>query len=246
MIIGSNLLFFKNLPSTNSEAALLIKKENLPEGTVIYTNYQSAGRGYLENTWESEDGKNLLISIILLPSFIKASDQFYISMTVSLGICDFLARYIPACSIKWPNDIYIHNDKIAGILIESAIISGQIEYSIAGIGLNINQERFVSSAPNPVSLRQITGSEYDLKTCLIQLCTDIDRRYKKLMAGDTETIKNEYLSKLYRMREWAKFRDADGIFTGRIVSIGDYGCLQLELQNDKNREYAFKEIEFIQ
>ena len=153
MIIGSNLLFFENLPSTNTHAADLLKKNNLPEGTIVYTNYQSAGRGYSGNRWESEDGKNLLISIVLFPSFIKPEDQFYISMAVSLGICDFLKRYIPDCSIKWPNDIYVNNDKIAGILIESSITGNKIEYTIAGIGLNINQEKFISDAPNPVSLR---------------------------------------------------------------------------------------------
>lgn len=245
MIIGSNLIFFENLPSTNSQAALLIRTENLPEGTVVYTNFQSAGRGYSDNAWESEDGKNLLISIILLPSFIKASDQFYISMAVSLGICDFLARYIPICSIKWPNDIYVDNDKIAGILIENAIVSGQIEHSIAGIGLNINQEKFVSSAPNPVSLRQISGSTYDLKTCLTQLCDSIDKRYKQLIRGETETLKKEYLSKLYRLKEWSEFRDINGVFTGRILSTGEYGSLQIELRDREIREYAFKEIEFI-
>jgi len=245
MIIGSNLIFFKSLPSTNSRAALMIKQENLPEGSVIYTNYQSAGRGYSDNSWESEDGKNLLISIVLLPSFIKASDQFYISMTISLGICDFLLRYIPSCSIKWPNDIYIDNDKIAGILIESAIISGQIEYSIAGIGMNINQEKFKSSAPNPVSLKQASGLSYDLKTCLKQLCIDIDKRYKQLLGGEAESIKNEYLSKLYRLKEWAEFKDGNGTFTGRILSIGEYGSLKIELRNREIREYAFKEIEFI-
>jgi BirA family biotin operon repressor/biotin-[acetyl-CoA-carboxylase] ligase len=123
MIIGSNLLFFENLPSTNAHAAYLLKRENLKEGTIVYTNYQSAGKGYSGNRWESEDGKNLLISIILFPSFLKPSDQFLISMTLSLGICDFLSRFIPGCSVKWPNDIYINNDKIAGILIENAIIA---------------------------------------------------------------------------------------------------------------------------
>src|SRR5665648_1178797 len=138
MIIGSKLYFFENLPSTNTYAAKLLKKNKLPEGTVVYTNYQSAGRGQTGNIWESEDGKNLLVSIVLFPSFIIPACQFLISITLSLGICDFLKRYIPACAIKWPNDIYVNNDKIAGILIENSVMEGVIESSIAGIGLNIN------------------------------------------------------------------------------------------------------------
>ena len=124
----------------------LLKKKKLLKGTIVYTNYQSAGQGQSGNKWESEDGKNLLISIVLFPSFIKPADQFHISMTISLGICDFLKRYIPGCSIKWPNDIYVNNDKIAGILIENFILGNKIENTIAGIGLNINQDKFSGDA----------------------------------------------------------------------------------------------------
>jgi BirA family biotin operon repressor/biotin-[acetyl-CoA-carboxylase] ligase len=245
MIIGSNLLFLKNLPSTNSHLASLLKKNRLPEGTIVQTNYQSEGRGYSGNTWESEDNKNLLISVLLFPSYLKPSDQFYISMAISLGIYDFLLRYIPECSIKWPNDIYIKNDKIAGILIESAIIADKIEYSIAGIGININQEKFKSSAPNPVSLRQITGTGYVLQDCLYLLSSDLDRRYKQLIRGDFEEIKSDYITNLFRFKTWSEFRDHTGIFTGRILTVGDYGSLNLEIKTGEVREYAFKEIEFI-
>jgi BirA family biotin operon repressor/biotin-[acetyl-CoA-carboxylase] ligase len=245
MIIGSNLLFFENLPSTNSHAAYLLKRESLPEGTIVRTNYQSAGKGYSGNSWESEDGKNLLISVILFPAFLKPSDQFNISMTISLGICDFLGRFIPGCSVKWPNDIYINNDKIAGILIESAIIADKFEYSIAGIGLNINQEKFISQAPNPVSLKMITGKTFDLTELLGQLAAGLDRRYKQLIAGDKAKIRSDYESKLYRINRWSAFRDINGIFTGRILTIGDYGSLKIESSDRKIREYSFKEVEFI-
>lgn len=245
MIIGSNILFFKDLPSTNSHASLLLKNNSLAEGTIIYTNYQSAGKGYSGNSWESEDGKNLLISIVLYPSFVKPSDQFCISMAICLGICDFIRRFISDCSIKWPNDIYINNDKIAGILIENTIIADHIEYSIAGIGLNINQEKFISPAPNPVSLRQITGKTYDLPACLSDLTKDIDIRYKQLIAGYTEPVRKEYITKLYRLNEWSLFKDAESVFTGRILTIGEYGTLMIENQDTEIKRYAFKEVEFI-
>jgi len=245
MIIGSNILFFENLPSTNTRTAYLLKKNNLPEGTVVYTNYQSEGRGYSGNKWESEDGKNLLISIVLFPSFINPSDQFLISMAISLGICDFLSRFIPDFSIKWPNDIYVNNDKIAGILIESSVIDKKIEFTIAGIGLNINQEKFISTAPNPVSLFLLTGISYDLTVCLNQLGTDLDKRYKQLIAGYSGLIKKEYVSKLYHLDEWREFRDIKGGFTGRILTVGDYGLIKIEKEGGEISEYAFKEIEFI-
>jgi len=245
MIIGSKLFFFANLPSTNKHAALLLKNRDLDEGTVLYTNYQSAGQGQIGNRWESEDSKNLLISIILFPSMINPSDQFLISMTISLGICDFLRRYIPATAIKWPNDIYVNNDKIAGILIENSVMGSQIQNTIAGIGLNINQKKFLSDAPNPVSLSMITGLQYDLATCLHQLTSDLDKRYKQLISENFSQIKNEYILQLFRLNEWFGFKDHQGVFTGRILSVTDSGRLQIERQAGKLSEYSFKEIDFI-
>jgi BirA family transcriptional regulator, biotin operon repressor / biotin---[acetyl-CoA-carboxylase] ligase len=244
MIIGSKILFSENLPSTNSHAIDLLKENKLPEGTIVHTNYQTAGRGYSANKWESEDSKNLLLSIVLYPSFIKPEDQFLISMTISLGICDFLKHNIPACTIKWPNDIYVMNDKIAGILIESAIAGEIVEHTIVGIGLNINQTGFSSQIPNPTSLRLITGMEYDTSTCLRQLSEAIDKRYKQLIAGG-RNIKNEYISRLFRLNEWSEFRDEKEMFTARILSINEEGKLILEKKDSKRKEYAFKEVEFI-
>lgn len=245
MIIGSKILFYKTLPSTNNHAALLLKTEELPEGTIIHTNYQSAGKGQTGNRWESEDSKNLLISVLLFPSFINPADQFLISMTISLGICDFLKRYLPSCYIKWPNDIYVNNDKIAGILIENSIMGNQIENTIAGIGLNINQKIFVSDAPNPGSLNILTGIEYDLNVCLNQLSKDLDKRYKQLLSENIVQIRDDYINQLFRLNEWFSFRDNEGIFTGRIISVTNQGTLRIEKQNNKLCEYSFKEVYFI-
>jgi BirA family biotin operon repressor/biotin-[acetyl-CoA-carboxylase] ligase len=244
MIIGSKLIFSKNLPSTNSHAIDLLKETRLPEGTIVHTNYQTAGRGYSTNKWDSEDSKNLLISIVLYPSFIKPEDQFLISMTISLGICDFLEQHIPSCTIKWPNDIYVVNDKIAGILIESAISGEILEYTIVGIGLNINQTRFSPQIPNPASLRLITGTEYETAACLKQLSESIDKRYKQLIGG-RRNIKNEYISRLFRLNSWSEFKDEKEMFTARILSITDEGKLILEKKDSKTTEYAFKEVEYI-
>lgn len=245
MIIGSKLIFLENLPSTNDYGAELLRIENPPEGTIISTNYQSKGRGQAENRWESEEGKNLLISILLSPGKIDPSDQFLISITISLGICDFIMQYISACTIKWPNDIYVNNDKIAGILIENTIMGGQIEKTVAGIGININQQKFISDAPNPVSLSQLTGEIYDLNDCLRVLCSSIDKRYKQLISEDFTLLRNDYNSRLYRLNNWHNFRDQKEIFNGRILSVTDNGRLQVEKKDGKIAEYEFKGVEYI-
>jgi BirA family biotin operon repressor/biotin-[acetyl-CoA-carboxylase] ligase len=245
MIIGSNLMFFENLSSTNTYTIELLKKSNQPEGTIVYANFQYSGRGYSENKWESDCGKNLLISIVLYPAFINPADQFYISMSLSLGIWGFISRFLTNCHIKWPNDIYVNDDKIAGILIENSVSANRIEYCVAGIGININQVKFSDNIPNPVSLCQLTGISYDLTSCLKQLATDLDIRYKQLIAGNSVQLKEEYISKLYRLNKWFEFRDSKGIFTGRILNITEYGHLQVETKKGELNKYAFKEIEFI-
>lgn len=245
MIIGSKIFFFDSLPSTNTYLASLLRKKRLQEGTILRTDYQTAGRGYLENTWESEKGKNLLISIVLYPSFIAISDQFRISMAISLGICDFLSRFTPGCKIKWPNDIYIKDDKIAGMLIENVLSGNKIEFTIAGIGLNINQEEFSDNIPNPVSLRLLTEEIYDLETCLNLLAEDLDVRYKQLIAGNEAEIENEYKEKLYRFNKWFRFNDKDGIFSGKIVNVEDDGRLVIEISDGNYNKYSFKDVEFI-
>lgn len=245
MIIGSKLFFYENLPSTNSHAGALLKNSEMPEGAVIYTNYQSAGRGQGGNRWESEENKNLLLSIILFPSMIRPEDQFLLSMTVSSGICDFLKHFDLTGSIKWPNDIYVKDDKIAGILIENSTLGQQIEHSIAGIGININQTEFRSDAPNPVSLSLLTGIQYDLKICLEQLTGNLDIRYKQLISADFEVIRSDYLARLYRKDQWHEYRDTGGVFRGRISDVTNEGRLRIEKADGRSGEYSFKEIDFI-
>lgn len=245
MIIGSKLIFYRNIESTNNLAYGLVKSESVPEGTIIYTNCQSAGRGQNGNRWESEDDRNLLFSIVLFPVMVKPEDQFIISMFISLGICDFLKTLIPACKIKWPNDIYAGDDKIAGILIESSITGDSINSSIAGIGLNINQDHFPGNIPNPVSLKMLTGKEYDTDLCLNNLAGFLDKRYKQLISDEFTGIRNEYISSLYRLNEWHNYNTRNGIFSGRIISVTDTGCLKIERRNKEINEFSFKEIDFI-
>ncbi len=245
MIIGSKIIFGKNLTSTNTHASVLLKMNHLQEGTIIYTNFQTEGRGQKGNSWESEDGKNLLISIILFPTIIKPPEQFLISKAVSLGICDFLQRHVNNVSIKWPNDIYVNDDKIAGILIDVSLINNEIENAIAGIGLNINQEKFHSDAPNPVSLSQLKKKNFDLNNCLATLAIDLDKRYKQLLSGQRSLIDKEYISRLYRFKKWSEFMDPHGIFEGRIISVSDSGDLKIEDRRGRVIGYSFKEVTFM-
>ncbi len=245
MIIGSKRIFVEKLTSTNSYAAQLLTSKDLQEGTIVQAGFQTTGKGQIGSKWESEKGKNLIFSIILYPSMILPSEEFLISMTISLGIRDFLNRFTDKCKIKWPNDIYINNDKIAGILIEHSLMSNKIKSTIAGIGLNLNQFSFLSDAQNPVSLKMITGLEHDLNLSLEELLSDLDKRYAQLIKGEYSKIRNEYKLQLYRFNEWSNYSDSGGQFWGRIISVTREGRLQIENREGEVYEYSFKEVEFI-
>jgi BirA family transcriptional regulator, biotin operon repressor / biotin---[acetyl-CoA-carboxylase] ligase len=245
MIIGSKMIYRENLPSTNSYCSSLLNKGHLQEGTIIHTNFQTSGRGQTGNTWESETDKNLLFSIILYPMTIRIQKQFIISKTISLGICDFLERYLRNVSIKWPNDIYVNNDKIAGILIESSVIRDEIEHVIAGIGLNVNQEKFTAIASNPTSLKILSGLNFDLAELLSVISKDLDRRYKQLLNSKTSEIDEQYIAHLWRYKQWSEFKDSRGEFDGRILSVSDTGRLQIEDRRGRMYEYTFKEVDYL-
>ena len=245
MIIGSKLSFYKELTSTNETARLQLRKSDLPEGYTIHTDFQIAGKGQSGNRWESQDGKNLLFSIILYPKSVDPQDQFYISMMISLGIHDFISSHLEGCKIKWPNDIYINDDKIAGILVENTLLGDLIESTIAGIGLNVNQQEFPGYISNPVSMRLAAGKEFDRQLCLIKLLSDLDSRYRQLIYGDRESLKGEYVSHLYRLKEWNRYRCAEKDFEGRLTGISDSGMLRIEDRNGSLMEYRFKEIDYV-
>lgn len=204
----------------------------------VVADYQTAGRGCGSNTWESERGQNLLFSVLLHPLSVPASKQFHISMAVSVAISEALEQYIGDVSIKWPNDIYWRNGKICGILIEQTLKGTAIRECIVGVGLNVNQRAFHSSAPNPVSLWQISGQPTDR----MLLLNDILQRLKRLMDED---VRQRYLQRLYRRRGFHPYTDARGAFMAEIASVEDDGHLLLRDDSGRERRYAFKEVQFV-
>jgi BirA family transcriptional regulator, biotin operon repressor / biotin---[acetyl-CoA-carboxylase] ligase len=241
---AKNIIVLNEVESTNNYANRLILS-NAEEGTVVLAQFQSKGRGQGGNWWESEAGKNLLATVILYPRFLNAGNQFILSKIVSLSLVEFLEKITDNVSIKWPNDIYVGNKKIAGILIENSISGSNLFSSVLGIGLNLNQEKFLSDAPNPVSLKQITGKEYNIEIVVSEILESILKWYKKIESGNFSEIDSVYFSQLFRWREWEKYSKDGNIFEAKIVGIGEFGQLQLEKRDGTVEEFMFKEVEFI-
>lgn len=239
------LIHISETNSTNNCLQTVCAKEKVEEFTTVVADFQTSGRGQRGNSWESEPFKNLLFSFVLFPEFLEARRQFLISQIVSLAIKEELNTYTDDISIKWPNDIYWKEKKICGILIENDLMGRNINQSIAGIGININQEEFHSLAPNPVSLYQITGKQYDIFEVLKNIMLRIQSYYKLLQKDETAPIVTQYEKSLFRKEGMHRYRDANGEFLARIVCVEPEGRLILEDKMQNQRGYMFKEVEYL-
>lgn len=239
------LIHINETNSTNNYLQSLCSEQKVEELTVVVADFQTSGRGQRGNSWESDPGKNLLFSTVIFPEFLEARRQFLISQIISLAIKEELDTYTSDISIKWPNDIYWKEKKICGMLIENDLMGRNISQSIAGIGININQETFHSFAPNPVSLRQITGKEFDLFEILKSIVLRIQSYYSLLKKGNTESIVCQYEMSLFRKEGMHRFKDANGEFLARIICVEPEGRLILEDEILNKRGYMFKEVEYL-
>jgi len=223
----------------------LVAGSSVPDETVVLSYYQQKGRGQQGNHWESAPGMNLLASIIVFPVFLSPAKQFSLSKIVSLSLVDWLRQETEGVTIKWPNDIYISERKIAGILIETTVQGDLLHSAVIGIGMNLNQETFSPALPNPVGLKQFTGRNYDLYTVVQQVREIFSGWYRILKAGRTLEIDAAYRNALFRNNQWSLFRKADALLEARIAGIGEFGQLILEERPGKRSEYHFREIEFV-
>ena len=230
--------------STNRFMKQYSESTEVVSGSVFYTDYQTAGRGYAGNTWESEAGKNLLFSVYFRPMDVPADLPFAISEMVSLSVKYTLDKYIPDVTVKWPNDIYYRDKKISGILIENVVVQEKISQSIIGIGININQIHFVSNARNPVSLAQITRKTYDSIDILNEFCNIFAVQSKRLNEKCFDEIHNDYFCALYRKNGYHSYCDTNGVFEAVIRHIEPTGHLVLKRTDGSISRYAFKEVAY--
>ena len=254
------------IDETHSTSSLLRETydDSLPHLFTIRTDFQTAGRGQAGNSWESEKGKNLLFSTLLRYPEVEAADQWRLSMLVAIAVREAivsilspLASRLSPLTIKWPNDIYYNDQKLVGILIENTLSGRHIAYTIAGVGINVNQIQWLSNAPNPVSMKQITGEEYDVEN-LLNAFLEAVQRWEK---ASTEQLREEYIKHLYRRIGWYPYLErevsvaptniqlsaqaADGVFLAQWVDITPQGEWVLRLKSGEEKRYHFKQIRFV-
>lgn len=240
------IIELEEVDSTNLYLKKLVREERPEEGSLVIAQFQTGGRGQMGNSWFSSKGDNLLFSLLIYPESVKANEQFIISRMASLAIKNTLDQFTDDIRIKWPNDIYWQDKKIAGILIENDLEGNRIDNSIVGIGININQQIFPAELPNPVSLRQITGSEHDKQYILDIFIREFFLLYREMQNEGITAIEDEYMLDLYRVNDYYWFKDQNGRFQAKIDNVLPSGHLILKmLETDEKRQYAFKEVKFV-
>lgn len=241
--MGHSLVFMPECHSTNDEASQLIQANRAPEGTLVITNNQTAGRGQRSNVWLAESGKNFTFSIVLKPSFLLIKDQFLLNIAVSLGIADYLFEVLKEpVKIKWPNDIIVRDKKICGILIENQISGQLMRNCIVGIGLNVNQESFAFD--KATSMKRLVGTEFSLEQELPNLLHKIELRYLMLREGDVISLFGDYLATMYWRNERRLFSTFQKEFEGTITGVDEIGRLMIEME-DEVKVFSVKEVEFL-
>ncbi len=218
-------------------------KQQTSHGDVVMTDYQSQGKGQRGNSWSSERGKNLLFSFLLKPTFLGVGDAYLINIIAGLGVAKLVTKTLPEliCTLKWPNDVFVGDKKISGILMETAI-SSHFENAIVGIGININQSHFPLNSAT--SLKIEANKSFDLMQLLEQFSLEFENFYQMLESGEKSKILRLYHDVLYWRGERHSYRSKEGEFEAVLVGINGHGHLVLNCQGTI-KHFRTKEVEFI-
>lgn len=247
LFIGQKLIKLIEVDSTNTFLKdLLSNSEPLAEGTVIMSAHQTAGRGQRGTNWESEQGKNIMLSVYLAPKALPLNKQFFLNMAIALAVAQALQQFIKEdIKIKWPNDIYWNNKKLGGILVENTLAGTNIKSSIIGIGININQRKFSDSiSPKTISAANILHKDLNLDDVVAQLCISLEKYYLMLLAKKYAILHKYYSESLYLRGELYLFEENGQVFEGFITDVDESGFLIITTE-DRQGRFNFKEVKFL-
>ena len=245
--MSMNILHFDEINSTNVFLYDKMSEKTDIADTVVVAAHQTAGRGMDKNHWESDAGKNLLFSIALNVNFLEAENQFKISQAVSVAIVETLSQFIDnqQLYIKWPNDIYFGDKKLAGMLIQNTIEGRMMGVSIIGIGLNVNQMQFSKDIPNPISLKMISDKDFNPEDLLNLLIDNIKNSVEGLRFEENWiVIERKYVLKSYRFGKWADYFYQNEIKSLKISGFDKYGRLLLQDKEGAEIVCDVKELQF--
>ena len=246
LFTGQKRIDLDTISSTNSYLSDLQKTDRLPEGTILTARFQESGKGQYGNPWESSKGENLLLSFLWYPQFVELHQLHYLNMAFAVAVSDLVIDVLEQqVSIKWPNDIFVGDKKLGGMLIENVFGEDKIKQSILGIGMNVNQVQFSDALPNPISLKSITGNHYDLESLKNGLCNFLEQRYLQLRKGDFLAIREIYHQRLYRHGKWEWFEASGRKFKGMIMGVNRDGQLMIQEESGHSTVHDMKQIRYL-
>jgi BirA family biotin operon repressor/biotin-[acetyl-CoA-carboxylase] ligase len=241
--IGEPFIIIPEVESTNNYAMGELQNNAAKHGTAWFAHSQTQGKGQRGKSWVSYPSENIILTVALAPA-LQLSMQFSVSMAIALAASDFFMKYAgDETSVKWPNDIYWRDRKAAGILIENIVQGSGWQWAVAGIGMNVNQTVFPDVSVHPVSIKQITGKQYDSVEMAKELCACINERWKQIESGDFEKLHEEYNQRLFKRNETVKLKKENIVFEAKIVEVNSFGELIVEAPTV--RHFQFGEVEWV-
>lgn len=248
-IIGSKIDHFQQVDSTNNHAIDKIRQNDIEEGAVFWTDFQTLGKGQKGSFWESEHGKNLLLTVYIKPFFIKPDRQFILSQFVSVAIVEWLRKHNIQANIKWPNDILVGEYKIGGVLIENILKAHRMEHSVIGIGINVMQGQFSELLEHkilfrPISMHSITSLQYQIEPLVVSLCETLNHHYF-MLKHPSHPLQDKYLGYLYQRGVWALYNIRNQSVEAKIEGVDESGKLILSTLYGEKINCDLKELVYL-
>jgi BirA family biotin operon repressor/biotin-[acetyl-CoA-carboxylase] ligase len=229
--------------STNNYAMGLARAGMAQHGTAVFTHEQTKGKGQRTKEWVSQKGQNIAMSILIEPTNLQVSELFLLSMVTAIGVRELLANHVgDEIKIKWPNDIYWRDRKAAGILIENVWQGNEWKFAVIGIGINVNQTNFGGLGLKAVSLKQITGKNFEPLNLAKELCGILEEKYQ-LLLSDPSSIIDQYKSHLYKFNEMIKLKKDNRVFNAKFKDVNNNG--QLVVEHAIEEKFGVGEVEWI-
>lgn len=241
--IGNPFVELQQVDSTNNYATALVHAGMAQSGTVVLAHEQTKGRGQRSKSWNTKGVGNITMSVIVAPDGLGLEKLFLFSMAVAAGVHRFFNKYVnDETSIKWPNDLYWRDRKAGGILIENIIQNGTWKYSVTGIGININQTDFSDVLTKVVSLKQITGKDYDVIALARELCASLEWSFDLLLTDEAAVV-NYYHQHLFKRDEEVRLKQGSRVFTTIVKGVTTLG--ELITNNGMEERFGVGEVEWI-
>ncbi len=245
LFVGQHLTRIDEVDSTNSYTFKVLRAVGLPEGAVIVANQQTSGRGQRGRVWATQPFLNLTTSMVLKPSFLEAEEYFYLTKVTTLALIHILKkRQVENVKVKWPNDIYVGEHKIAGILIENQLKGNRIGTSVVGIGLNINQVSFPSFLPKATSMKLVTGQHENVSMILEELCEHIEANYLRIKS-QLQDLDRNFEQHLFGLNEWRTYLVNGEECELLINGVSSHGRLMVTTRSGSMEKYDFSQLQFV-